>query len=270
MADINTTLKTTYATAGLVGCLTPGSRVMNSYNTGTITADASIYNGNIFGYSEDAKSEAERSYVTNCYNTGGIIATNYAAGIGGRIPAYCTIDSCYNTGEITATFGASGIGNIMGNYVVIQNSWNSGNCQTSKQGAGGINGYGNYIAHVVNCFNTGNIGSYAAGSYNVGGLGGQSMATYINCYNRGVVNGTKGVGGLVGQSSRGNATRLGTSFYNCYNAGRVIAGDTTSGNIVGTVTPANWDSTNVVENTYYVTDFGNQRCRCSCRLGCSR
>ncbi len=256
VADINTTLKTTYATAGLVGCLTPGSRVMNSYNTGTITADASIYNGNIFGYSEDAKSEAERSYVTNCYNTGGIIATNYAAGIGGRIPAYCTIDSCYNTGEITATFGASGIGNIMGNYVVIQNSWNSGNCQTSKQGAGGINGYGNYIAHVVNCFNTGNIGSYAAGSYNVGGLGGQSMATYINCYNRGVVNGTKGVGGLVGQSSRGNATRLGTSFYNCYNAGRVIAGDTTSGNIVGTVTPANWDSTNVVENTYYVTDFG--------------
>lgn len=254
--DISSSTNKYYGVSGLFAIVGPQTQILHCYNTGSVVVtSAGVYTGAIWGYAIHASTAEEGLIARGCYNTGGVIGINYGAGIGGYIPDYATLDSCYNTGEINASFGASGIGNIMGNDVYITNCWNSGNISTVKQGAGGINGYGAKRAHVTNCFNTGDV----SGGSNAGGLGGQSMAIYTNCYNRGTVTAPAGVGGLVGKPSFNSTYSVySTSFINCYNAGRVINNDSTVGNLVGVTSSTSWKAgSNVITDSYYVTDFGS-------------
>ncbi len=251
-ANIETLTKATYSTAGLVALITPNTVIKNSYNTGNILSTQAVYTGGLWGADFDPSSADEAIYVNNCYNTGDVAGVNYAGGIAGSVPAYTYVTDCYNTGAITANLGGGGIaGGLMGNNVELLRCWNSGQVTTTANGAGGINGYGNYTGTVTNCFNTGNV---ACGTQSAGGLGGQTRVTYRNCYNTGTVSGPTQVGGLVGQSA--NSTTFGTSFYNCYNAGKVVPVETSCGNLVGTTAAKQWGETNVIENCYYVTSYG--------------
>jgi hypothetical protein len=243
-------LSSTYGTAGLFGDLTPSSVITDCYNTGNVLATKAVYTGGIWGYQIGAV-ENTAIKVSRCYNTGNIVAVNYGGGIGGVTPAYTSIDSCYNTGEISAALAAGGItGGIMGANVSIRNSWNAGAISTTKNGCGGISGYGYYYSHITNCFNAGTV----SGATNIGGVQGQGSSIITNSYNDGVITGTKNVGGLVGMTSSGSAKDPGTQIYNCYNAGKVTPVDTLCGNIVGA--PIDTAKFQVVSNTYYVTDFG--------------
>jgi hypothetical protein len=248
--DIISMLSSTYGTAGLFGDLTPSSVITDCYNTGNVLATKAVYTGGIWGYQIGAV-ENTAIKVSRCYNTGNIVAVNYGGGIGGVTPAYTSIDSCYNTGEISAALAAGGItGGIMGANVSIRNSWNAGAISTTKNGCGGISGYGYYYSHITNCFNAGTV----SGATNIGGVQGQGSSIITNSYNDGVITGTKNVGGLVGMTSSGSAKDPGTQIYNCYNAGKVTPVDTLCGNIVGA--PIDTAKFQVVSNTYYVTDFG--------------
>lgn len=254
-ATVQSLTKATYGTAGLASIITPHSVIKNSYNTGSILSTQAVYTGGLWGDDLDPRSDDEAIYVTNCYNTGDVAGVNYGGGIAGSVPAYTHISYCYNTGDISATLGAGGIGGgFMGNYITVDHCWNSGQVSTTKNGAGGINGYGNYRIEVSNSFNTGNV---ACGTTGAGGLGGQTRASYTNCYNTGAVSGPESVGGLVGQTAAVSVSP-GTNFYKCYNAGKVTSESTTLvGNLIGTSGAKNWDpAANAIENCYFVTDFG--------------
>ena len=261
--DISSTISTTWGTAGVLGNLTPHSYVADCYNTGSVSAKSAQFTSGVWGSCYDGMSTDQHSTIKRCYNTGTVTGAKYVGGVGGRLLGFSTVDSCYNTAQVSGQLGVAGIGNVvLGREVLLNHCWNTGNVTATSNGCGGIDGVGNRTAYAVNCWNTGKIGS--ATTTNVGGLGGQSGTIYVNCYNRGEVTGSRSVGGLVGLPFSAARNKSATSFYNCYNAGRVAVApsDTTSGNIVGsghvgdTHAQASWNSTNVVENTYYVTDFG--------------
>ena len=260
--DISASNSTYYGNAGLFSFIGGGSKIIGCYNTGSVIASPkALYTGGIWGYAVSAHTEAQAVTVKNCYNTANIMGVNYAAGIGCYIPGYTTIDSCYNTGEISATFGAAGIGNVMRDYVNFNDCWNSGDISTTKQGAGGIAGYASYKSVGTRCFNTGNVTADPSTGSNAGGLGGQGTTVWINCYNRGTISAPVRAGGLQGEPRANTSVPYySTSFYNCYNAGRVVNNDTLVGNIVGTTVSTAWKpGYNTVQNTYYVTDWGTYK-----------
>ena len=250
---ISSLLKATYGTGGLFGMITGGSVISNCYNTGKVTSAQSIYNGGLWGNFIAARVESTGSVlVSDCYNTGDVICQgNHASGIG-TLGAYATLERCYNTGNVEAALAASGIGNTLGNDIYINDCWNAGNVTSTGKYAGGINGWGTYRTYVTNCFNTGNV----TAELNAGGLGGYTRSVYTNCYNRGTITATIGAGGLLGAGYNTTTTNnTASTFKNCYNAGMVTPTDSLCGNIMGDT--RTWDTTkgNVIENTYYVTDY---------------
>ena len=256
--------------SGLVGLLSFSSLsdhgvscIYDSYNEG------SILNGSgIVGQTGNGRSDERRITVSKCYNKGDIMSTlGDVGGIMGVQYAYNLIDSCYNLGNIFSE--GIDVGGIVGqgsNRSVIAHSWNVGSV-TGTQGVGGIVGLNRTAVDSVNritdCFNAGTI--TATTSYS-GGLGGYPCVVFTNCYNVGSVGGDHYAGGLVGAPTKryddgyGTVGEYGTSFYHCYNAGKMTA-DTLNGNIVsllalGDVELWNPDEGNVIENTCYVTDWG--------------
>ena len=252
-ANINCLVKGSYGAAGLFYRITPYSVIQDCENTGNITASGSTYYcGGIWASYVKGDNEAERAYARRCVNKGNITMVGSSAMGIGAISAYSTVEDCYNMGNITADICASGIGHIMGIETQITNCWNSGNITVTKNGAGGICGYGYYSAIITNCFNTGDI----TAATNAGGLGGQTLCKYVNCYNRGNVKADANVGGLLGMSlSTTNEDYAPCSFYNCYNAGVITVIDTNCGNLIGNYSAWSTDAGNVIQDTYYITDF---------------
>ncbi len=260
--------------AGLFSFYTPGSVIEDCYNTGDVTNDKSVYSAGITGYYKGSANDTARVVIRRCYNTGKITAWgNQGGGIIAYIQNYTTIDSCYNTGDIVTGNMGGGIASCFaGTSSVMTNCWNSGNI-TGSNSLGGLFGWGGGLT-VKNCYNTGNVtGNQASAStatlannaYGIGGLAGRGDATFTDCYNLGDVSGECQVGGLIGRP-----TKIKTGFSNCYNAGKVsaahldadgnlVACPDTCGYIIG-VSPynASYWTTNVIENTYYVTDAGSE------------
>ena len=87
---------------GNVGGVCGGNygRIVNCYNTSTV--NGVFYVGGIAGHNRDRKIE-------NCYNTGAISASNYAAG--GIVGYNClaTVKNCFSSGEVTAPDRAGGV-----------------------------------------------------------------------------------------------------------------------------------------------------------------
>ena len=251
---ITSSSSTTSGIAGLFAYIAGGSVITDCHNTGKVITTNGRYAGGIWGYAVSANKQADSIVVRRCSNTAVISGYTYAAGIGAYIPGYTRIDSCYNTGAISANIYAGGIGNVVYNYATINDCWNSGDVTVTATAAGGILGYSNNRSEANRCFNTGNI---KAGSM-AGGLGGHGKTVWTNCYNRGTVSAEAYCGGLQGLP-RGDVSspEYSCSFYNCYNAGRVINNDSTVGSLVGYTSPDVWHpGINQVQGTSYVTDWG--------------
>ena len=252
IGNIKSLLTTTYGTGGLFGILAKGSVIDNCYNTGEIASEKSDYIGGIWGFYKTATSASETTSVKNCYNKGNINTERSFVGGIGNIPAYTTVENCYNLGTMNASAAAGGIGNVVGKEVSIKNCWNAGDITTSANAAGGILGYENFSTTVENSFNAGNV---TAGTKNAGGLGGQTRTVFVNCYNRGTITSPSGCGGLAGCAIQADGQLYGTAFYHCYNAGIVTPADSLCGNIIGNTVSWSTANGNVIEDTYYVTDY---------------
>ena len=87
--------------------------------------------------------------------------------------------------------------------------------------------------------NVGVVDSYFKGWQHVGGVVGEMSGSITNCYNKGVVSGTKYVGGVLGMLNEG-------SISNVYNVGSV-SGNEFVGGVVGNV-----ESENTVSNVYNI------------------
>ena len=260
---VMTTTKTNLLpSAGVSAYYIPGDSYTDCYNTGNVTADVC---GEIAGVVGNFKTGANDTTavvtIKRCYNTGDISAPfSVVGGIGGSLfDDVITIDSCYNTGNLSGLFMVGGIvASFRGPTNHVTNCWNSGTV-TGANRVGGLIGCDNGQNRIDNCYNTGAVktnskdisdASSRETSYSIGGLAGEGSSAYTNCYNMGTVTGNNLTGGLIGNVSRLRPAKL----INCYNGAKVECSLTQNyGNLIG----VDADSTNtVIENTYFVTDYG--------------
>lgn len=158
--------------------------------------------------------------VSNCSFTGTVSGTERIGGIAGRNKVSGIIENCTGSGTV---YGDHYIGGIAGeNLGVIRQSVNKANVNThvdhnsvsavmsglslesftareSISDATNIGGIAGTSSGVIrNCENRANIG-YEKMGYNVGGIAGSQIGYITECENYGLINGSDGVGGIVGQ-----------------------------------------------------------------------
>ncbi|MCL2540130.1 MAG: hypothetical protein FWE53_01695 [Firmicutes bacterium] len=227
---------------GIVGSNQNGGsagRINNCYNKGTVTSDG--VSGGIV---------AQGGEVLNSYNTGNVTATpiiiSYVGGISGGVT---NVLNCYNTGTITADGYAGGILGYTGQGSYIVNSYNTGNIIAAPRPdqpfvgatAGGIVGSmsssTSAASMVLNCYNSGTITANTNGTRMAGGIAGvvfvgTSFSNIIaNSYNTGAITGTgtgtAQLGGLIGRNDDGQALDYG--YWLNTTAAAAIGNSTTSG-----------------------------------------
>ena len=184
--------------------------IINSYNTGKIESTNNKVGG-IVGNCGD--------FVYNCYNTGNVISSSLAGGIGDS----SSIINSYNTGNVESTGNmAAGIGLTAS---IIINCYNNGEI-TGKNETTGIN----IGQSITNCYNFKSVSSLSsvAGGIAING-------TIDNCYNSGTI--TTGVSYPAGGIASYSAT-----ITNSHNSGNIIGVDSSKlGEIIG---EGNADNTN--------------------------
>lgn len=217
---------------GIVG-KTTGGEISSCYVDMEIKALGKNNVGGVIG--ENNASLSQISFVGTIIgskNVGGICGKSYSG----------QISNCNNAGNITADSIVGGIcGYISYNKEadksdfsrVVQLCYNKGELKATDGYGGGIVGYSEFcsfnkcynIANLTNC--SGIVGSLE-GYHVIDTVGGSSieMITNItNCYNRGKLNSSNSIGGIVYYLNNGE-------IRNCYNCGDIEGGDRTGG-IVG-------------------------------------
>jgi hypothetical protein len=217
---------------GLVGA--NFGTVSDSYNTGEVRG-TKFYVGGLAGYNS---GDILRSYNTgnvssNQGQVGGLIGMNY-----GNL-----VDS-HNIGIVSSQVDINSniVGGLVGNnYGHITTSYNTGSVSASSWGAGGIAGEND--GSIINSYNSGAITGGVPSCGQVGGLAGLNDGGLItNSYNTGVVNSTKYVGGLVGNSDNGGG------IIGSFNTGVVSGSESSVGGLVGYNGDA--DSGDYILNSY--------------------
>lgn len=214
-----------------------------NYNS---TATSSPYLG-LFGYMKGAQLSNFTVSGSITMTSTGSVSSAYSGGVvgyanGGSITnVHSGVDITVN--RVKGNWGR--IGGITGyaNNLAIQNCSNTGSIK-GYQYAGGIAGYA--IADITGCYNAGDISGY---QYIGGILGSGAPANITNCYNIGDVSATSNyVGGIVASNS---STGI---LSNCFNAGRITFGGTSSyaGAVVGYSNNAKGTNANLyyLEGTY--------------------
>ena len=215
--NINTTVKGTLTTGGLVGLIT--GEIKECSNKGIVIGNVG---GNITG-----GIAGNATTISECSNNGMITG---AACVGGVAGIATTISECSNNGTIT---GGKYVGGIGGTATTISKSGNSGTI-TGENYVGGIGGRattisksgnsgtitgGNYVGGIGGTATTisksGNSGTITGGKY-VGGIGG-TATTISECSNKGIITGMDNVGGIVGTCFSGERQDISL----CYNSGEV-------------------------------------------------
>ena len=158
--------------------------------------------------------------ITNCKNYGNIEGINTVGGISAN---WGTITNCQNYGKIK---GTQMVGGISGKYSAITNCQNYGEIGEEATGTiiGGIIGQPKTNTNINYCINKGKV----EGSSHIGGIVGDSInANILNCINLGEIKAEKeGAGGIGGYGTNVHC------LINCYNYGRV-SGNARVGGIVG-------------------------------------
>ena len=200
-----------YWVGGVVGC--NYGTVTNCYNTGSVVASGDNVGG-VVGFSDGT--------VTDCYNVGSVTGKENVGGVVGY-NGYGTsaVTDCYNTGRVN---GNRNVGGVIGfNCSSITECYNTGNI-TGSNGVGGVIGGSN--SSITDCYNTGSV----TGRYHVGGVVGSvvrkdgSNSHVTDCYNEGSITGDESVGGVAGYN-------LGT-VTDCYNIS-IVNGNERVGGVVG-------------------------------------
>ena len=110
--------------------------------------------------------------ISNCYNTGTVIATDYHSGGICGLSNYSSIEKCYNTGSVE---GYTIVGGVAGQCI-----------------------YGS----ITNCYNTGSVKGVGTASAGVGGVCETAVESEVtNCYNIGTPSGQT-VGNVINSSCK--------------------------------------------------------------------
>ncbi len=239
---------------GYIGSVGSAFTIVNSYNTGSVSATSTATSSSSGGYAyAHAYAYAGglvgdgTGTITDSYNTGSVSATSTATSSSGGGYAYAyayagglvgngavTIVNSYNTGSVSASAtgnsnstayagGLVGRGNQDGT-VTITGSYNTGSVSATADStayAGGLVGHGDTVT-ITDSYNTGSV-SATGNSYDyAGGLVGHGdTVTITDSYNTGSVSATGNsydyAGGLVGYGSSA------VTITDSYNTGDVSA-----------------------------------------------
>ena len=169
--------------------------------------------------------------VKNCSFTGKVSGTERIGGIAGRNKVSGIIEGCTTSGII---YGDHYIGGIAGeNMGVIRSCVNKAEVNTqvdhnsvsvggisiesltqkeSISDATNIGGIAGTSSGVIRgCVNKADIG-YEKMGYNVGGISGSQIGYITECENYGTINGSNGVGGIVGQFKPNAVLNMGENY----------------------------------------------------------
>ncbi len=215
-------------------------RVEGSFAVGTLLGSA-VSAGTHRGNSGLFCCTTDNGYVKGCNGSVGV------GGLAGVVDLYgvLVVDSCLNNS--TAISGSYGVGGILGassfySQTYVQQSKNVADVTSEYSCAGGIVGSADTIM-VIGCANEGKIigatayqiGDEENGGYGAGGIvGGAGMSFLYACDNTGDIDGSIGVGGIIGSTRIGSEELL---FNNALvksssNSGK-ISGYTAVGGICG-------------------------------------
>ena len=200
---------------GLVGKASTTSKILNSYNTGTVTG----------------------TLIT----AGGLVGINNG-----------TISNSFNTGAVTAGIDAGGL--VSSNRTasgIISNSFNTGAVSGSGN-VGGLAGSTSNPSQVNNSYSTGSVTNLGLNNISnsnttTGGLVGHNKGQINNSYATGAVTGSSGTGGLSGVGGVVGTNGVAGVITNVYSSGAVglASGATgTLGGIAGLMTAATSSITN--------------------------
>ena len=164
---------------------------------------------------------------------------NYCGGILGRIDnGTVVITGCHYSGTMGGRAGAGGIlGGIEGGSVTISKCYATGSMSPSSNNHGGILGLSNATSVIENCWSNMAITVPAGSQHTAGILGtGQGVKAIVkNCYALGTINGSRGVGGIVGHIKTKDSEVSGCIAWNAEIKTNRAAGNWATGAIIGAV-----------------------------------
>lgn len=148
------TVRGTDGVGGLIGYSHTYALYQYCCNTGSVTGRDRV--GGILGQDMAGRGGAQLSCS---YNTGSISGENYVGGIVGAVDNNSTgnslVKNCYNTGQVRAsTFAAGGIAGHLGANRQLICCYNLGpvSCETNKQMSGGVIGQREWISTCQNFY----------------------------------------------------------------------------------------------------------------------
>lgn len=193
----------------------------------------------------EGATDQEPKFLPGYVRNVGVVNSYISSSWGAVVSSNCsgTVDHCYNAGTVRGTYLVGGVVGYNSEGGIVSNCYNEGDV-IGPWIAGGVVGQ-SYHSDVINCYNTGNVGSneeYSSKGYQgIGGIVGvcEGGSDVVSCYNHGMVNGKSCVGGVVGSFLYFNGSG---EVVNSYNAGTVSGSGSAIGGIAG--------SSRVVRNCY--------------------
>ena len=199
--------------------------------------------GDVYGQSHIGGLAGESSYgtISSSWAGGDVAGTatgtsSDGSGIGGLVGSslYGTLSDCYASGSVA---GRLHVGGLVGgcNGSTVEGCYATGSVTAGNQQAGGLAGSAALDAVISECYACASVSVPWAG----GGLVGLNGGTIQRSWADGIVSGTSGIGGLVGEHWNWSTTVAGVPLeYNgalmdCYALTDVICEGSRGGGLVG-------------------------------------
>ncbi|MBQ7490511.1 MAG: T9SS type A sorting domain-containing protein, partial [Bacteroidales bacterium] len=153
---------------GIVGYTNTNGTAFENYPNIYVFVTDCQNRGVVTGIGEDiggivGMASSSSAWIDRCSNSGNITGYEYVGGISGYRGS---VSNCYNTGDIMADdYYAGGIiGYMYGNspdYALLANCYNRGNVSANDYDAGGLVGYASDYSYITNCYTTGEVTAYS-------------------------------------------------------------------------------------------------------------
>ncbi len=216
-----------------------GANIEKSENQGKVIGKGEI----IGGIAGEAKTGTT---IKECKNNGEITGENN--NVGGIVGV--TFGNIENSHNIGVVLGKGSVGGILGQIGIdakshILNCSNEGKIEAQGKYEGEITAVGGIIGwtsvtgtsgKIENVYNKGEVISRDITGRGIGGIIGRNSNTFelINCYNKGTVKGTDGIGTIIGFQYENNNDNVRNSYYlNTLGIKAINNQDDASKNIIG-------------------------------------
>ena len=182
---------------GMVGV--NSGMIKNCSFTGTVSGTERI--GGIAGRNKVS------GIIEGCTASGTVYGDHYIGGIAGENLG--VIRSCVNTAQVNTQVDHNSVSAVMSGLSL--ESFTARESVSDATNIGGIAGTSSGVIRA--CENRANIG-YEKMGYNVGGIAGSQIGYITECANYGIINGSNGVGGIVGQFKPNAVLNMGENYMN--------------------------------------------------------